>query len=275
MPRLLLIFGAFVLATSSARADEVHLAEGQVLVGTATIEGDKVVVELESGRITVPRSEVTRIEKSTTPLAQADARDAALKPSDVAGMLALANYCRDHDLFNKERDLLTRILTVAPNHAEARRRLGFVRQSVDGHDTWVDHAEIAKHEEAERLEHRQAQASLARKEAELAAATVKLQQDRARAQQEEEERAQKANSIYAIRPYSSYGAAPYGGGYGPYGGGYGYGYGYGAASGRHLSPPSGGAPFGINGVRSPSDMGFNIPGVRAPSSYFPASPHHH
>ncbi|MGE0755889.1 MAG: polymorphic toxin-type HINT domain-containing protein [Pirellulaceae bacterium] len=44
---------------------------------------------------------------------------------DVASHLALANWCRNHDLPLQERAHLTRVLDLAPNHPSARERLGF------------------------------------------------------------------------------------------------------------------------------------------------------
>lgn len=258
MARSLLIIGAWILAISSARADHVYLHEGRVLEGSATIQGDKVVIALESGSITVPLYEVSRIEHSTTPLAEANAREAALKPGDVRALLQLADFCRAHDLLNKERDLLSRIIALAPDHAEARRRLGFVR--IDG--AWVDRAELSRREQESRLAHKQAQVALEQKEAELRIAQAKLEQERNKTQQQERQR----DGVRYDLPYPSYG----GYGYGPYGsyGSYG-GYAlYGGGRVGHLTPPSGPPAFPIPGVRSPSDMGFNMPGVMPPSHYF-------
>jgi hypothetical protein len=261
MGRSLLIIGAWILAISSARADQVYLHEGRVLEGTATIQGDKVVIALESGSITVPLHEVSRIERAVTPLAQANAREAALKPSDVRALLQLADFCRDHDLLNKERDLLARIIALSPDHAEARRRLGFAR--IDG--VWVDRAELSRRDQANRLEHRQAQVALEQKEAELRIAEAKLAEARSKAQQQAADR-QREDTRYSQPPYSSYGGYGYGpyGGYGSYGG---YAV-YGNGRVGHLTPPSAPPAFGINGVRSPNDMGFNMPGVMPPSHYF-------
>lgn len=271
MGRSVLIIGAWILAISSARADQVYLVEGRVLEGTATVQGDKVVIALESGSITVPMHEVSRIERGTTPLAQASAREAALKPGDVRALLQLADFCRDHDLLNKERDLLSRILLLSPDHAEARRRLGFVRVEAGPEAreqkgaTWVDRAELSRRAQASRLEHRQAQVALEQKEAELRIAQAKLEQERNKTAQQVADH-QRDDARYGQPPYSSYGGYGYGpsGSYGSYGG---FGV-FGGGRVGHLTPPSGPPAFGINGVRSPNDMGFNMPGVMPPSHYF-------
>ena len=52
---------------------------------------------------------------------RADAHDT------VADQLALADWCRDHKLYEQERAHLTKLLTLAPDHAPSRSRLGFLR----------------------------------------------------------------------------------------------------------------------------------------------------
>lgn len=57
----------------------------------------------------------------------------------VEGQLELANWCARRGLADQQRAHLTRVLEFAPEHAEARARLGFVR--VDG--IWLSQREIA------------------------------------------------------------------------------------------------------------------------------------
>ncbi len=64
----------------------------------------------------------------------------------VAGQLNLANWCSRRKLVDQERAHLTRVLDLEPNHAEARRRLGFRR--IDG--TWLSAKEIAEANERAR-----------------------------------------------------------------------------------------------------------------------------
>jgi hypothetical protein len=263
MYRLPLVLSALLLVGSSARADQVHLVEGRILEGAATIVGDKVVIELEGGRITVPLREVAKIERQASPLSEAIAKAAALKANDVAGLLRVADFCREHDLLNKERELLQRILVVAPDHLDARRRLGFARATVNGHEEWVDRAEVARREQADRRQERQARAELEQKQAELSLAEARLARTRRELRDSERERdaareVARRPGVYVEPTY--YGGAVYSGVYGAYG--------LPVVVGP-LSPPSSSGPvFHIPGVRHPGDPSFSLPGVRPPAAYF-------
>lgn len=52
-------------------------------------------------------------------------------PRTADGQLGLANWCRDHGLRERERAHLATVVELAPDHAEARRRLGFRRVGLD------------------------------------------------------------------------------------------------------------------------------------------------
>src|SRR5262245_42708783 len=56
------------LALTPARADIIHLKNGGTITADAwEIDGDRLVVRQGGGRISVPRSEVARIETSSPP----------------------------------------------------------------------------------------------------------------------------------------------------------------------------------------------------------------
>lgn len=188
MGNLARIFGAFVLFVSTARADDVYLESGRVLRGQATVAGDKVQVVLESGRISIPRSEVLKVEPTTSPLQEAQAREATLSPRDVSDLLGLADFCRDHDLLNKERTLLERVITLEPNHVDARRRLGFVREG----NKWLDRSEVTRREQLVRSAEKQQRLVKAQQEAELELAQARVSRERDREHQREAEHAQRA-----------------------------------------------------------------------------------
>lgn len=121
---------ALWLCAGAAHADRVHLVDGAVIEGKATREGDRVVIEVDSGNLALPADQVTRIEPAASPVQQVETQRAHLPPRDVARRLELANYCRDHGLTAREEQLLREIIDISPDHAEARTRLGYVR--VDG-----------------------------------------------------------------------------------------------------------------------------------------------
>jgi hypothetical protein len=69
------------------------------------------------------------------------ARYAQLKPGDVRGLLELADFCRDHGMPARERELLERVIEHAPDHAQGRARLGYVRTSAEASNARADDAE--------------------------------------------------------------------------------------------------------------------------------------
>jgi hypothetical protein len=167
------LIAGIVLVSAFAHADAVYLQGGRVLEGSATIAGDKVTVELESGRVSFASSEVVRIEKATAPQDEVQQREKKLARDDVAGMLELANYCREHGLMARERALLERVVARDPEHTEARHRLGFVREG----GRWVLRSEQLRKERLAQQEQRQSE--LARKRAELELELAALRRDRA------------------------------------------------------------------------------------------------
>lgn len=240
------------------RADEVHLASGRVLEGKAEVAGDKVIVAIESGSITLPQSSVARIERTRPPLEQVREREAALARNDVRGLMELADFCRERELRGKERELLQRVVRLEPDHEIARTRLGYERTDKG----WALRTERLRREEGERMEQRRAELSLERERAalekqrtELALSEAKLERARAqlreqraresdRTGREREQREQpRAEPLYYVAP--AY-ATPL----------------------PSMPAPSGQPAFPINGVRSPQEMGAPLPGVRDPRSYF-------
>jgi hypothetical protein len=66
-------------------------------------------------------------------------RERARTEDNVAGNLALADWCAAEMLTAQDRAHLTRVLDLSPDHALARERLGFVRQN----GQWVSRGEMA------------------------------------------------------------------------------------------------------------------------------------
>ena len=63
-----------------ASADRVHLVSGSVIEGRAKRDGDRVVVEVDSGELALPASEVARIESSESDLQRVDAMSSLMWP---------------------------------------------------------------------------------------------------------------------------------------------------------------------------------------------------
>lgn len=122
-----------VALTSAAAADEIQLANGRRLEGRAERVGDEVVVRAAGGEIRLPAREVLKITPGATKDDLYRERLAKLDAKDAAQQVALADWCRDQGLRDREREHLKAVLGIDPDHAAARARLGFVR---DG-DRWV------------------------------------------------------------------------------------------------------------------------------------------
>jgi hypothetical protein len=176
------------------RADRVYLTSGNVIEGKAERRDDKVIVELESGEITLPSESVTKIEAGESDVQRVDARYAKLKKGDIAGLIALADYCRDHGMRAREQQLLLEVIEREPNHAEARARLGYVKTDAG----WITREEQLRaqglqlyegrwltREQVLELERLQAQTEAARRQrdqAQIAVEREKLERDRAQAE---------------------------------------------------------------------------------------------
>lgn len=120
---------AFVLCLvpGTVYADQVHLVGGSTIEGKASRKGDKVVIEIESGEIALSASEVEAIEPGPSPVQRFEAMHAKIGARDARALLALANFCRDHDMKERERVLLMRLLELTPEQPEVRARLGYVK----------------------------------------------------------------------------------------------------------------------------------------------------
>jgi hypothetical protein len=267
--RRLLSVSAVVCALAGAplppvAADDVQLESGNVIEGKVTRHDDKVVIELESGQITLSADSVKHIDRRESNVEHFERQYQALKPNDVAGRMALADYCRDHDMRARERTLLEEVIAREPNHAAARARLGYVRS--DG--GWITREQSMRErgmvqrdgqwmsrEQAAELDRTQAEAAREKELAETELATRKLELQRQQLEIEQARAREERAASEAQAPAYFYG------GYG-YGYGAGYGYGRGHIGGHHAgrAAPS----FPINGVRNPRDNSWSMPGVRNP-----------
>ncbi len=247
----LLAAGPLFVSSLPARADKVYLHSGSVLEGEATREGDKLVVQLESGSIRLPANSVLRVEQAPTPLAEITRLRAKLVENAIEERIALADRCRAAQLTRCERQLLEEVIARAPDHADARARLGYVRGEGGG---WIARRELAERERARaeaaraQSERTRAESALAREAAELSTlarkqAELALERERLALQKAQLER-QSAPQWFAPVFFGTFAHPP-----------------------PALSTPQA-APYAINGVRLPSEQGFNMPGVRPPQSYF-------
>lgn len=262
-----------LLLAAPTRADDIYLDNGEMIEGKATRRGDKIEIEMGSGRLTLSADSVRRIESRESSVQRFERLYSALTPNDVDKRMQLAEFCRSHDMRARERELLEQVVALAPDHAEARRRLGYVKTAAG----WRTHAEHMRAqgkvqrdgewmspEQAQQRDLAQARARASERERRTADAEIERQRmavERQRLELERERlelerrraRAQQRTSVY-------------------YGG---WGYGSfrprGRAGSAHArqqlaTPPP---TFPINGVRDPRDDSWSLPGSRDPRDGLP------
>jgi hypothetical protein len=267
---LLGLLGAgLMLGAGAVRADRVHLTDGAIIEGKATRADGKVVIELESGQVTLEASDVVKIDHSVSPVQRYEELEAQHRGRGVAGLMFLADYCRDHGMRSRETTLLESVLEKQPDHAEARARLGFVKTEAG----WVsreehmraqglvrDGGEFITREQQLAREQQRAEAEAAQHEREKVKLEVEQQKVALEREQlelaREAQRAEAEASKPAVSPSVHAGYLVYGA---PYGNWH-------DCHKRHCRSehPRRRKPFPIAGVRDPRDPSWPIAGVKDP-----------
>jgi hypothetical protein len=135
--RFLCLVGLAAVATPAA-ADVVSLRNGTTLEGIVRRTPGRVQILMESGTITVAEDLVAGISPRLSPLEIYRRRDAGIADGDIAARLRLATWCGEQGLPASARAQYERILADDPDHAGARRALGYRRH--DGR--WMTEDEI-------------------------------------------------------------------------------------------------------------------------------------
>lgn len=133
-----LLPAALLLAAAPAAADEILLRNGRTLEGTVTEAGDTVVWERPGIRMEIRREEVKEVRRTPTPREEFAAKVAALaaveegerRPSAEAlaeSRHRLGLWCAGRGLKAEAAEQQERALALDPEHAGARRALGYLR----------------------------------------------------------------------------------------------------------------------------------------------------
>lgn len=251
------------LAAGLAHADRVHLVEGAVIEGKVSRQGNKVVIELESGQLSLPASAVAKVEPSASLVERFEQLESEQATRGVSGLMVLADFCRDHDMRAREQAMLQKVIEAQPDHAEARARLGFVKNEAGGwHKREPEPRQgLARDEDGnwarDRIAERERQrreAKLAEQEQKKAELELEAQKVALERQKLELERERAAKEAELLAPYVVYGGV----------------YVHRDPCShdrcervRHKRHPH---PFPIPGVRDPRDMSWPIAGVKDPRS---------
>jgi hypothetical protein len=118
-------------ASQSILADVVYKNDGGKVEGTiipSKSDDDSLFLETSFGTVKVDRDDVLRIESATS--AQKEyLRRKKEAPATADGQYQLALWCLDNKLASEYRILLEKVIELDPDHAPARKRLGYVQQN--------------------------------------------------------------------------------------------------------------------------------------------------
>lgn len=148
LSRLVAAIALSVLVAGSAFADIVKTKSGKTYTGKI-VESNARHVKIKTkfaGVVTIPRGDVASEKVEASKEDDYAEKLAKLADDDADGHYALATWCKENKLFRQYRAQLERVVAIAPDHADARKALGHVR---DG-DEWVTRSELAKREKARR-----------------------------------------------------------------------------------------------------------------------------
>lgn len=118
---------ALLFLAGAAWADEVLLRNGGKLEGIARQAGDRVVVEMKEGSVTLRADDVAEIVNRETPLHVYQERLARIQSNPSASaFFDLALWAKSKGLSRYVNGLLERVIALEPGHEGARKLLGRV-----------------------------------------------------------------------------------------------------------------------------------------------------
>ena len=112
-------------------AEVFHLANGGEVRGEVVNPDESprshyVVKTAQGGKISLPADQVKKVDKQSAKEIEYD-RLAAVAPDTVKGQWEVAEFCHENHLISQRTKHLERIVQLDPDHAEARRALGYSR----------------------------------------------------------------------------------------------------------------------------------------------------
>ncbi len=145
------------LAPSPARADILHLVSGGKIEGKIVQQDAQFYyLKLRTGVQKVPKHTVFRVEPGKCNWeVYEEKRKALIGKKDPAARADLARWCEQNGLPEDGKTEWKEVLKLAPDHEEARGKLGFVRHGTK----WVTPAEKEKLEREERSKLTEAEAT--------------------------------------------------------------------------------------------------------------------
>lgn len=123
------------------RADVLHLTGGDALT-CEIVEDLGVAYRVRSliGIVEIPKDRVVRIETRPSPWQQYERKQRAC-PNTAPAHYELAQWCKRQGLGTERLRELERVIALDPDHPEARKALGYIRDDRGG---WVKKASAAR-----------------------------------------------------------------------------------------------------------------------------------
>jgi predicted esterase len=118
-----------VLFASAALADIIHMKDGTKIEGEVVAESeDSITVRSQNGTVELAKSRIERIEKKKLPQEVYKEKVASIVANDAEGHYLLALWCKEKGLEEEYATELRKVIEINPDHAAARRRLGYKRE---------------------------------------------------------------------------------------------------------------------------------------------------
>ena len=121
------IWAAIMLAAAgwTASADEVVLKNGSTLEGVVREDGDRVTVEVASGTLTLPKSEVREIRRDEEQIREYEKRKESARTAEDFYQLGL--WAQERKSAPRAEQAFKRAIALDANHEGARGQLGYER----------------------------------------------------------------------------------------------------------------------------------------------------
>jgi len=124
-----------------AAADQIQLVGGGSIEGVVLEDGEALVIQMDMGTVSIPRSEVVRIVRGDSALDELGRRRAKVRDGDVAGLFRLARWAQSAGLGSRALSIAREVLVLRRDHVEARAMLGYTK--IDGR--WMTPDEVMRH----------------------------------------------------------------------------------------------------------------------------------
>lgn len=144
-----LVAGLLLAPALCLAEDTVYKTDGGRLRGKIVDESRReVTIETPVGKVTIPKNQISRIERQGDALKTYEARKAKLSSSDAEGFYELGRWCQQQELAEQALACFQQVVKIAPDHADARALLG--HHKLDGkwltEDEWYEARGFVKYD---------------------------------------------------------------------------------------------------------------------------------